>query len=80
MIVATSLVLPASLLMLQRGLTTVDEMSKKIDALRDHAFETSGALRLMQQAQGEHKAQLADHERRIRGLEIVNRSAPVTRN
>jgi len=80
MIVATGLVLPVALLMLQRGLSTVDEMSKKIDAMRDQGFETSGALRLMQQAQGEHKAQLVDHELRIRGLELVNRAAPITRN
>ena len=67
--VATSLVLPAALLMLQRGLSTVDEMSKKIDAMHDQGFETTAAIRTLQQMQEVQARTVADHEARVRQLE-----------
>ena len=69
MIVATGLVLPAALLMAQRGLSTVDEMSKKIDAMRDQGFETTALIRSLQQMQDVQARTVADHETRVRMLE-----------
>lgn len=55
--------------MLQRAITSVDEVARKIDAARDLALETGVNVKLIQQTQQIQGAVLADHETRVRILE-----------
>lgn len=52
-----------------RGINTIDEVSRKIDAARDLALETSLNVKMIQQTQTLQGATLADHESRMRLLE-----------
>lgn len=52
-----------------RGISTVDEVARKIDTVRDLALETSLNVKLIQQTQTIQGASLADHETRMRLLE-----------
>jgi len=73
MIVATSLILPIALWMGSRGVATIDEISKKLDVMRDTSIEQSVEMRAQQRI-------LADHEARVRVLEAAGRVAqPITR-
>jgi hypothetical protein len=87
MILATGLILPVALWLGARAVSTIDEISKKIDsmrvssveqaadirALREQANETSGELRAL-------RGESADHEARVRVLEAAGHaSAPIAR-
>jgi hypothetical protein len=61
--------LPIAGWMFQRGISTVDEVSRKIDAVRDLAIETGVTVKLIQQAQQIQGSIMTDHEGRIRLLE-----------
>jgi hypothetical protein len=76
MIVATGLILPIALWLGARGVSTIDEISKKIDTMRGQAIETSADIRALREqaneTSGELRAlrvELADHEARVRVLE-----------
>lgn len=68
MIVAAG-ALPVGGWMLQRSIGTVDEIARKIDAVRDLAVETSLNVKLIQQAQLMQTSAVQDHETRLRLLE-----------
>jgi hypothetical protein len=68
MIVATSLILPAALWMGGRSVSTIDEISKKIDAMKEASIEQAAEIRAQQRI-------LADHEARVRVLEAQGRQA-----
>lgn len=55
--------------MLQRSINTVDEVSRKIDSVRDLATETSNNVKLIQQALQLQTSAVQDHETRLRLLE-----------
>ena len=76
MIVATSLILPVALWMGSRGVSAIDEISKKIDAMREASIEQSADIRALRAQANETSAQirtqqkmLDDHEIRLRLLE-----------
>jgi galactitol-specific phosphotransferase system IIC component len=71
MIVATSLILPIALWMGSRGVSTIDEIAKKIDAMKEASIEQAAEIRAQQRI-------LADHEARVRVLEAQARQG-VTR-
>jgi hypothetical protein len=72
MIVATG-ILPIALWMGGRVVTTIDEISKKIDLMKEASIEQSLELRTQQRT-------LADHETRVRVLEAAGRVVqPITR-
>lgn len=73
MILATVVGLPVAGFMLQRGVNTVDEVSQKIDTMRNQAFETNSTVKLIQQTQGMQTQIIADHEARVRTLENQGR-------
>jgi hypothetical protein len=68
MIVATSLILPVAIWMGNRGISTIDEISKKIDAMKEVSIEQTVEIRAQQRI-------LADHEARVRVLEAAGRVA-----
>src|SRR5262245_46338578 len=73
-LLATSVILPAALWIGSRGISTVDEISKKIDSMKESSIEQAGelkALRTLSNAQGQI---LADHEARVRVLESTART------
>lgn len=72
MIVATA-ALPVFGWMLQRGVSSVDAMSAKIDAIQQRVIETGLLLKFVQQNQESEDRLLADHESRVRALENYNR-------
>lgn len=73
--------LPIAGWMVQRGVNTIDDVSKKIDTMRDQALETNGTVKLIQQTQGIQTQIIADHELRVRTLESISRNGlPPTRN
>ena len=73
MIVATSLILPAALGMGGRVVSTIDEISKKIDTMKEVSIEQSVEMRAQQRI-------LADHEARVRVLEAASRvTQPIAR-
>ena len=73
MIVATSLILPVAIWMGNRGVSTIDEISKKIDAMKEVSIEQSVEIRAQQRI-------LADHEARVRMLEAAGRvTTPIGR-
>jgi hypothetical protein len=67
-IVATSLILPVAVWMLGRGVATIDEISKKIDTMREASIEQAAEIRVQQRI-------LTDHEQRVRVLEAQGRQA-----
>jgi precorrin-2 methylase len=58
-----------------RGFSSIDEISKKIDIIRDQPFETSGASRALRQSSATQALILYDHEQRVRVLEAQGRQA-----
>ena len=73
MIVATSLILPAGLWMGGRVVATIDEISKKIDAMKEASIEQAVEVRAQARI-------LADHEARVRVLEAAGRvTQPIAR-
>ena len=48
MIIATSLILPVAIWMGNRGISTIDEISKKIDAMKEVSIEQSVEMRAQQ--------------------------------
>jgi hypothetical protein len=68
MIIATSLILPAALWMGSRGVSTIDKIAEKIDAMREASIEQAAEIRAQQRI-------LADHEARVRVLEAQTRQA-----
>ena len=72
MIVATG-ILPIAIWMGNRLVATVDEISKKLDLMKEASIEQSLEIRTQQRT-------LADHEARVRVLEAAGRVAqPITR-
>jgi hypothetical protein len=69
MILATGLILPIALWLGARGVSTIDEISKKLDTMRDQVIETSAEIRAQQKM-------LDDHEMRVRLLEAAGRANP----
>jgi hypothetical protein len=69
MILATGLILPIALWLGARGVSTIDEISKKLDTMRDQVIETSAEIRAQQKM-------LDDHEMRVRLLETAGRANP----
>jgi hypothetical protein len=83
MIVATGLILPIALWLGARGVSTIDEISKKIDAMREASIEQSADIRALREQANETSAQnraqqkmLDDHEIRVRLLEAARRANP----
>ena len=73
MIVATSLILPVALWMGSRGVSAIDEISKKIDAMKEASIEQAVEVRAQARI-------LADHETRVRVLEAAGRvTQPISR-
>ena len=73
MIVATSLILPVAVWIGNCGISTIDEISKKIDAMKDLSIVQSVEMRAQQRI-------LADHEARVRMLEAAGRvTTPIGR-
>ena len=73
MIVA-SIAIPAAGWMLQRGVSSVDEVSRKIDTMKEQALDTNGTVKLIQQTQTQQTQIIADHEVRVRSLEQFSRT------
>ena len=71
MICATA-ALPIAGWMMQRGISTIDRVGDKVDAVRDQINETNGTIRLIQQTQQVQNSIIADHEARVRMLERIN--------
>jgi hypothetical protein len=72
MIVATG-ILPIALWMGSRGVATIDEISKKLDVMKEASIEQSVEMRAQQRI-------LADHGARVRVLEAAGRvTQPITR-
>lgn len=61
--------LPIAGWMIQRGINSVDEVARKIDAARDLALEIGVNVKLIQQTQQIQGAIMGDHETRLRILE-----------
>jgi hypothetical protein len=85
MILATGLILPIALWLGARGVSTIDEISEKIDTMRGQAIETSADIRALREqaneTSGELRAESADHEARVRVLKArMPRGEPAGRN
>lgn len=61
--------LPVAGWMIQRGISSIDDISRKIDTLKDQAFETSASVKLIQLTLTNQTQMIADHEARVRILE-----------
>ena len=73
MIIATSLILPVAIWMGNRGISTIDEISKKLDAMKEASIEQAVEVRAQARI-------LADHETRVRMLEAAGRvTTPIGR-
>jgi hypothetical protein len=68
MLFASGLIPPIAL-WLARGVATIDEISKKLDTMRDQVIETSAEIRAQQKM-------LDDHKMRVRLLEAAGRANP----
>ena len=62
--------------LLNRNITNQDEISRKVDTIRDNSFETNANVKLIQQILTIQGTMLADHEARVRLLENVTRGIP----
>jgi hypothetical protein len=76
MVVATSLILPVALWMGSRGVSAIDEISKKIDTMKEASIEQSAEIRALRVETSAQQRILADHEARVRMLENANRPRP----
>ena len=74
MIVATGLLLPAALLLGSRGLSSLDDIAKKLDAMKEQAIEQAGEIKALRVQSSAQQQILADHEARVRVLESVSRT------
>src|SRR5437016_1987773 len=74
MVIATSVILPAALLLGSRGLDTIDGISKKLDAMKEASIEQAGEIKALRVQSTTQQQILADHEARVRVLENVNRT------
>jgi hypothetical protein len=80
MLIATGLILPAALWMGNRGVSTIDEISKKIDAMKEASIEDRGEIRALRAESSAQQKILTDHEIRVRELERAGRiSQPLAR-
>lgn len=61
--------LPVGGWMLQRSISTVDEIARKIDSVKDLSVETSLNVKLIQQMQQFQASAVSDHEARVRAIE-----------
>jgi hypothetical protein len=75
MVAATTLILPVGLWMAQRGVSTIDEISKKIDLMKESALEQGGEIRALRMQSTAQQQILADHETRVRELERASRNS-----
>ena len=75
-LLATGIGLPAAGFMINRGITAVDDISKKIDTVKDNAIEMNGTVKVIQQTQAVQSQILADHETRVRILERAGMILP----
>jgi hypothetical protein len=71
--IAAACSLPIAGWMINRGVSTIDEVSHKIDHVAYSALETNGTVKLIQQTQGQQQQIIADHEIRVRSLENIGR-------
>ena len=76
--IAATVALPLSVggigWLLNRNITAQDEISKKVDSIKDQSFETNTNVKLIQQILTIQGTMLADHEARVRMLENFHRS------
>jgi hypothetical protein len=75
MLIATGLILPAALWMGNRGVSTIDEIAKKIDTMKEASIEDRGEIRALRVQSNAQQQILADHEARVRELERQGRTA-----
>lgn len=74
--IGATVALPLVGWMAQRGITTVDEISHKVDAIKDQLIEAGGTMKLIQNTQQIQGATLSDHESRLRAQERAARPTP----
>ena len=76
MILATGLILPIALWLGARAVSTIDDISKKIDAMREASIEQSADIRALRVESVEQQRTLSDHEARVHVLEAAGRANP----
>jgi hypothetical protein len=74
MLVATGLILPLGLWMGNRGVSTIDEIAKKIDTMKEASIEDRGEIRALRGQVTAQQQILADHEARVREIERAGRN------
>jgi hypothetical protein len=80
MIVATG-ILPIAIWIGSRGVATIDEISKKLDSMKEASIEQSAEIRALRVESTAQQRILADHEARVRVIEArMPRSEPTGRN
>ena len=78
--VAMIVALPVACWMGNRLVATVDEISKKLDVMKEASIEQSAEIRALRVESNAQQRILADHEARVRVLEAAGRVAqPITR-
>jgi len=75
MIIATGLILPAALWIGNRGVSTIDEISKKLDTMSVGQVEQAAEIRALRVESTAQQKIMADHEARVRLLEAAGRAA-----
>src|SRR5690242_15371540 len=75
MIVATGLILPIAIWIGNRGVSTIDEISKKLDTMNVGQVEQAAEIRALRVESTAQQKILADHEARVRLLEAAGRVA-----
>lgn len=75
-VIAAVVALPLIGWMGSRAVSTVDDISVKVDNIKDRIIETNGNVKLIQQTQEAQKTILADHEARVRQLEQRMKPVP----
>jgi len=78
-IIATGLILPIALWMGSRGFSTVDEISRKLDNMKEASIEQSAEIRALRVEGAAQQKILADHEARVRVLEAAGHNPPIAR-
>ena len=69
MIVATAVILPLGMAMVNRAVDSIDRISQKIDTMKEQALEQAGEIKSLRQIASTQQQLLADHEARVRLLE-----------
>ena len=78
--VAMIVAMPVAFWMGSRVVATVDEISKKLDLMKEASIEQSAEIRALRVESNAQQRILADHEARVRVLEAAGRVAqPITR-